>query len=964
MLDCPRRLFSDADGGAMDLSDFDLLFKRLTGREPYPWQRRLYRRFAELSEKPCIPDRLDLPTGLGKTSVMAVWLAARINGAELPRRLVYLVDRRAVVDQATEEAEALGRRLDALIAGDHGDKIIERLQLRPLHAGAKETLTALPISTLRGQFLDNRRWLQDPASAAIVVGTVDMIGSRLLFGGYGVSRSMRPVHAALLGIDSLVLLDEAHLAAPFEAMLRGVSRLIGEDGEALDEARPAAMRPLAVLALTATGAAREGAAVFGLEPQDWADDRTVARLEAPKRVRLEPEVAPGKLVDTLADLAWDLRVGEDGAGRRVVVFCNSRTTAQKVEEALRKRVQAKEAYGKGAELTALLVGERRFYERDQELKKDHSVLRQFIATSERDVRNLPAFLVATSAGEVGVDLDADDLVCDLVAWERMVQRLGRVNRRVAPGTARVCVVPVAGDKEAEDEIDDPRLKLLRSPFDCGLWETAEDGAFDGSPAGLIRLKDAAKAAGNDVLDRATTPEPLRPPLTRPTVEAWSLTSLETHTGRPKVEPWLRGWVEKEPQTRVVWRRWLPLREDETKPTRALRDYLEHHAAPHVSEALEAPSWRVAEVLRDRAKSLLKARKGETAAEPADEAVGSEPEVDGGPEPRQPVVAVRLSAEDEVREVYTLDALEKLKPDTLVRDLAGGTMVMDARMGGLSATGLLDGKAAHVPVTVDAAEGWKADLRITTGWRVWPDKDQPQPDKTKDGRWALSVFRWASDEADSTLKLWVQDWRGVGRNPGDPAIARAAQTLQVHHDWAGCEADRIAEALRLGPAHKAMLVAATRAHDLGKARDLWQNAMGAERGGGRPYAKTTGGANGLALNGYRHEFGSLLDVLADPETHLGDVDTGLRDLALHLIAAHHGRVRPTVKAFDPDQRIDLSPPFAQAAALNFAALQAEWGPWGLAWWEALLRAADWAASAELNAQPDGDAAEPDERAAHG
>ena len=39
--------------------------------------------------------------------------------------------------------------------------------------------------------------------------------------------------------------------------------------------------------------------------------------------------------------------------------------------------------------------------------------------------------------------------------------------------------------------------------------------------------------------------------------------------------------------------------------------------------------------------------------------------------------------------------------------------------------------------------------------------------------------------------------------------------------------------------------------------------------------------------------------------------------------------------------------AREAALRFVRLQAEWGAWGLAWWEALLRAADWAASRALN-----------------
>jgi CRISPR-associated endonuclease/helicase Cas3 len=173
------------------------------GDTPFPWQERLLGAFVNGE----IPTALDIPTGLGKTAVMAVWLVARACGAPVPRRLVYVVDRRAVVDQATSVAE----RLRTWAAQD---------------ADAKAALGLtgmLPVSTLRGQHVDNRAWLEDPAAPAIVLGTVDMIGSRLLFGGYGVSRKMRPYHAGLLGADALIVLDEAHLVPPFERLVEQVA---------------------------------------------------------------------------------------------------------------------------------------------------------------------------------------------------------------------------------------------------------------------------------------------------------------------------------------------------------------------------------------------------------------------------------------------------------------------------------------------------------------------------------------------------------------------------------------------------------------------------------------------------------------------------------------------------------------------------------------------------------------------
>ena len=83
-------------------NDFCACFKALTGHGPFPWQEELLARFnAGIGKRMS----LDIPTGLGKTSVIAAWLVARSQGAPLPRRLVDVVDRRAVVDQATREAE-------------------------------------------------------------------------------------------------------------------------------------------------------------------------------------------------------------------------------------------------------------------------------------------------------------------------------------------------------------------------------------------------------------------------------------------------------------------------------------------------------------------------------------------------------------------------------------------------------------------------------------------------------------------------------------------------------------------------------------------------------------------------------------------------------------------------------------------------------------------------------------------
>jgi CRISPR-associated endonuclease/helicase Cas3 len=88
---------------------FDQRFLALTGNDPFSWQREMYRRI--VAGDP--PKSCQIPTGLGKTSVMAIWLIALArNPNAVPRRLVYVVNRRTVVDQSTKEAENLRANLD------------------------------------------------------------------------------------------------------------------------------------------------------------------------------------------------------------------------------------------------------------------------------------------------------------------------------------------------------------------------------------------------------------------------------------------------------------------------------------------------------------------------------------------------------------------------------------------------------------------------------------------------------------------------------------------------------------------------------------------------------------------------------------------------------------------------------------------------------------------------------------
>ncbi|HMP07827.1 MAG TPA: type I-U CRISPR-associated helicase/endonuclease Cas3, partial [Lacipirellulaceae bacterium] len=440
-------------------ADFGHAFCQLTGNPPFPWQRALYEHFNSGD----IPASCNLPTGLGKTSVIAVWLIALANRATVPRRLVYVVNRRTVVDQTTEEVEQYKRQQVADIPD-------------------------FAVSTLRGQFADNREWSADPSRPAVICGTVDMIGSRLLFSGYGVGMKAKPLHAGFLGQDALLVHDEAHLEPAFQTLIEKIRD---------EQIRCNDFRPLRVMELTAT---RRGIATpFGLTDEDWQHSVVQKRVTAHKALYLEPIQDANKLAEQLVAKATQFVP----KNRSVLVFARTVDHVLKVASKLpRDRV-------------VTLTGTMRGKERDALV--EHPIFRRFLPGGESDEPSV--FLVCTSAGEVGVNISADHAICDLSTFDSMTQRFGRVNRF---GTRRDSQIHIIHPSDFKNDDYDQRrqrtLQLLRALN------------RDGSPQSLNQLDPQARQA-------AYAPIPPILPATDILLDAWALTTIKGKLpGRPPVEP--------------------------------------------------------------------------------------------------------------------------------------------------------------------------------------------------------------------------------------------------------------------------------------------------------------------------------------------------------------------------------------------------------------------------------------------
>jgi CRISPR-associated endonuclease/helicase Cas3 len=816
--------------------EFGKTFSELTGFSPFPWQGALYDRFIHND----IPASCNLPTGLGKTSVIAIWLIALANGAKLPRRLVYVVNRRTVVDQTTDEVEKYKR---AKAAG----------------------IPDFAVSTLRGQFADNREWSADPSRPAVICGTVDMIGSRLLFSGYGVGWKSKPLHAGFLGQDALLVHDESHLEPAFQKLIESI-----RDEQAREPKTP--WPKFRVMELTATS--RGDGEAFGLTDDDKANAIVQQRVNAKKAIHLHQQKDKAKLAEQLADLALTFK----DSGKTILVF------ARTVEDVL--KIRDKLAAAKLPVET--LTGTMRGLERDALVENKTFV--RFLPKPPEDATPGTVYLACTSAGEVGVNISADHLVCDLTPFESMAQRLGRVNRFGKRPDTEVHVLYPKADEFEDIPFDQARKKTLALLRDLN---------GDASPEALGKLDPAAR-------QEAFTPPPTILPATDILFDAWALTTItDKLPGRPPVEPYLHGIADwQPPETHVAWREEVgEITGDLLKDYKPQDLLAEYPLRPH--ELLREPSYRAFRHFEAMAKRL------------ADLAV-----------------PVWLMDDDGKVEVLTLTELaDKNNKDRI----DGMTVLLPPFAGGLNASGMLDGSAP-------APESGSLDVADTAERvRVWSD-DEDYDTKT-DGMHRVLSIAFPTEDEDAEERTW--EWFKVP-NEGEPSASKPV-AWHVHVGDVEREARRILDRLHLPDDLRTAVAIAAKFHDHGKRRQQFQRGvLGNTKYPERLLAKS-GKRGGRVSETYRHEFGSLLDVA-------NELAGEHRDLILHLIAAHHGRARPHFpreEAFDPERSQADAERMAAEVPRRFARLQRKYGRWGLAYLESLLRAADWAASANPSEYVEGD-----------
>lgn len=397
-------------------SDFFVVLTR--HGKPHGWQEQLAGQ--DISNR-----LIRIPTGFGKTQgVLAAWLWNRCQQQEdqWPRRLVWCLPMRVLVEQTYHECRAILQRLAILWDGTAGHE--GKIGVHLLMGGA-----------------DSGEWHLYPEECAVLIGTQDMLLSRAMNRGYGSPRARWPMEFGLLNQDCLWVMDEVQLMDVGLATSGQIQAFRDDDGQA-----GKSMRSCYTWWMSAT--VQRNWLGKSTETKALVDDEgklPQTGIQAEKRTgHLWDDVAkPCTVVNTIRNSAAfaQMVMDEHLAGGRgkdgpTLVVVNRVETAVELYEKLQKLTPK----AGGGQIDLRLVHSRfRAHER-KSWREDF--LNQAACAPGTD-----RIIVSTQVVEAGVDISASLLITELAPWASLVQRFGRSARW--GGTARIVIVDLAAAQAQE-----------------------------------------------------------------------------------------------------------------------------------------------------------------------------------------------------------------------------------------------------------------------------------------------------------------------------------------------------------------------------------------------------------------------------------------------------------------------------------------------------------------------------------
>ena len=834
-------------------------------REHYPfsWQEEV---LDHICEHGVWPERINAPTGSGKSSVVDIHLFANALAAvgaapRVPRRLCVTVGRRALVDsQATRADKILGDLKDAL-ADESGEPGILRRVAEALQSfqtrNDKEGNAPFEVGHIRGELSNRTLPVTDISACAIIAATPDMYGSRALFRGYGSTMAARPRETALLTMDTVMVLDEAHMN---RQLLHTTQRIAQLQKREVNLGVPT----LQVVETTATPSTEDSESTplgVDIEALDKPTDEDLRdRVYSHKELVLHPidkwDGKPGNpatvnaAVDAIMERLAHREAGESSK-KAYTVGCivNHVRTAIAIKEALVKNKVLEKA-----EEVQLLVGRMRPSDLEK-LQNKHSKL--FTTEGDKSVK----VVVATQTLEVGIDVDFADLVTELAPASSLAQRFGRVNRLGHRTDSKVVVIePASGDSVKKDP---PPYKAV-DLSNAYAWLEVLNGAESSSvnPAAMVKNPPVQSSPERLLYQRQEWPDLLE----------FSRTD-ENPYDEPDLDLWLHDSLDAETAMGgVIVRDNLP-----SNTSAAMEILKTSYFAPSDRETFPANLKILQEILDYQDEHGVKPRKflyrqGE---------ISLWQDADHGDESNQSLAPGDALLLDTGSVPFTNQGIAVTQRE------------LPSTKDKLEAVPFLNGTLYVYEKCADREERFRKYLGLS------PEEAAELLDsQASDGQKVIASELTTEAEDGQEVIAWyaevTDDKKSIeGSDIAQELVLADPVLLDDHQNDVAERTRQLAENLGLAPEFSEALELAAKYHDEGK-RDLrFQQMLGADlqadalaKSGHRSVAEAYRARSRSALpRGWRHEQLSALMVAASPEK-VGEH----RDLVLRIIGCSHGHGR--------------------------------------------------------------------------